>query len=270
MASMQTVMNDITSDADSEVMRAFLGVVSDSINLNEHELYRQYFELFDWDGTYQRDMYQPTFFTKMLYHYLHGACADELGEEQFKLFLTTHQVQRAQSVLIKNRTSPWWDDVTTVDKKETRKEIIFKAFETSIDELRNQFGDNPKIWNWRKACQLEVKHPLGEVALLRPIFNIGPEPVDGSNETIMQSGFYLNGNGEYKIFFGSQMRIIVDFAHPDSAINITPCGNSGHLFSEHYSDQYERYCNKQYRIQRMSRNRYAGEKHLVLNPVYPT
>jgi penicillin amidase len=270
MTSIQTVMNDITSDADSEVMRAFLGIVSDSINISEHELYRQYFELFDWDGTYQRDMYQPTFFTKMLYHYLHETCADELGEEQFELFLTTHQVQRAQNVLIKNRTSPWWDDVTTVDKKETRKDIIFKAFEKSITELRDQFGSNPKIWNWRKACQLEVKHPLGEVALLRPIFNIGPEPVDGSNETIQQSGFYLNGDGEYKVFFGSQMRIIVDFAHPDSAINITPCGNSGHLFSEHYSDQYERYCNKQYRIQRMSRNRFAGEKHLVLTPVYPT
>lgn len=270
MSSIQSVMNDIRSDADAQLMEDFYKILRDTIDFENDEVYRQYVELFDWDGTYQRDMSEPTFFTKMLYHYLHEACADELGDEQFKLFLTTHQVQRAQSVLVKNKKSPWWDNVMTTDKEESRKDIIVKAYEKSIAELKDQFGNNPKIWNWRKACQLEVKHPLGEVALLRPIFNIGPEPVDGSNETIQQSGFYLNGEGEYKVFFGSQMRIIVDFAHPDSAINITPCGNSGHLFSEHYSDQYERYCNKQYRIQRMSRKRYAGEKHLILWPVYPT
>lgn len=269
LESMKSVMTDITSDADKKVMDEFFNIVDDSLDLNNHSEYAQYLELFEWDGAYTSESYGSTFFTKMLYHYLSYACADEFGEANFKLFLSTHQVQRAQSKLITIEDSPWWDDVNTKDKKETRKDIIVKAYQQSITELQDQFGDNPKIWNWRKACFLELKHPLGEVAALRPIFNVGPHPVEGSNETIMQSGFLLNPDGEYKVYFGSQMRIIVDFAHADSALNITPCGQSGHLFSKHYSDQNEMYRNKEFRTQRMGIFPEEAKDHLVLYPIYP-
>lgn len=269
LESMKAVMTDITSDADKKVMDEFFSIVDDSLNLDNHPEYAQYVELFEWDGAYTSESYGSTFFTKMLYHYLAFACADEFGEANFKLFLSTHQVQRAQSKLITIENSPWWDDVNTKDKKETRKEIIVNAFVQSISELREQFGDNPKIWNWRKACFLELKHPLGEVAVFRPIFNVGPHPVEGSNETIMQSGFLLNPEGEYKVYFGSQMRIIVDFAKPDSALNITPCGQSGHLFSKHYSDQNEMYRNKEFRTQRMGIFPEEVKDHLVIYPIYP-
>jgi penicillin amidase len=270
MESMKKVMTDTKSDADETVMLRFKTILNKVIDFNGDPQYIPYKELWPWDGQYLREDYRPTFFTKMLYHYLHGACADELGEEGFKMFLTTHQIQRAQGVLIEQETSPWWDDVNTKDKKETRADIIKAAFDKTLNELNDQFGSNPKIWNWRKACSLELKHPLGEVAMLRPFFNVGPQPVDGGNETIMQSGFLLNETGEYKVFFGSQMRIIVDFADVANGINMTPCGQSGHLFSKHYNDQFERYCNKEFRPQYMRKlfNEEA-EDVLVLQPVYP-
>jgi penicillin amidase len=269
LESMKSVMTDITNPTDGDIMELFYHIVRDSINLREDDLYSQYDQLFQWTGEYDREMQSPTFYTKFLYHYLHKACGDELGEERFKLFLTTHQVQRAMDVLIRKKKSPWWDDVNTRDVKESRQDIIVSAYKQTIEELREQFGDNPKIWQWKKACRLEVKHPLGEVAMFRPIFNLGPEPVDGSNETIMQSGFYLNGEGEYKVFFGSQMRIMVDFAHCDSALNITPCGNSGHLFSKYYNDQYDRYCAKEFRIQRMKIDPATSEHYLVFRKAIP-
>lgn len=266
MENMQSLMTDTKSHADAMLMLKFKHILNDAVNFNRDEPYAGYAELWPWDGQYQKEDYKPTFFNKMLYHYLHMAMADELGEDMFRLFLTTHQVQRTQNILIESETSAWWDNVNTPDKKETREDIIKAAFLQSIHELQQQFGNNPKIWNWRKACQLELKHPLGEVALLRPIFNVGPMPVDGGNETVMQSGFVLNGKGEYMVHFGSQMRIIVDFAHPDSALNVTPCGQSGHLMSKHYSDQSDLYVEKKFRIQRMSTKRSGKEDHLRLIP----
>ena len=270
LETMKSVMNDTKSDADSAVMLQFKLILNKVIDFNGDRNYIIYDELWPWDGQYLKEDYRPTFFNKMLYHYLHKACADELGEDAFKMFLSTHQIQRAQSVLIMQENSPWWDDVNTTDKKETRADIIKAAFDQSISELTEQFDSNPKVWNWRKACTLELKHPLGEVAMLRPLFNVGPQPVDGANETIMQSGFLLNATGEYKVFFGSQMRIIVDFADVQNGLNITPCGQSGHLFSDHYNDQFERYCKKQFRPQYMRKlNAEEAKNTLVFNPIYP-
>lgn len=266
--SMETMMTDVFVAEDYEIMVNWRNILDEKLNFDKNDLYFMYDEVFDWDGQYTKESFGSTFYVKMLYHVLHEACADELGEENFKLFLATHQMQRAYPILNKSKNSPWWDNVNT-EEKESRSDILVKAFEKSIAELRAQFGDNPKVWNWRKACTLEPKHPLGEVAILRPIFNIGPLPVAGGNETIMQSGFLLNPDGEYKVFFGSQMRIIVDFAKLDSALNITPCGQSGHIMSPHYDDQFEKYVNQEFRVQQMKLSEEHIKDKLVLNPIYP-
>lgn len=265
MEDMKTLMTDITSDADADLLWTFKAILREKTQLND-EAFTKYYDLWEWNGEYKRDAYHPTFFNKMLYHYLHETMVDELGEDMFQLLLSTHQIQRTQAILINNKESAWWDNVNTKDSVETREQIIRKAFEKSISELTDQFGANPKIWTWRKACTLELKHPLGEVAALRPIFNVGPHPVDGGNETVMQSGFLLNPTGEYKVYFGSQMRIIVDFERPDSALNITPCGQSGHIMSKHYSDQNETYINKTFRIQTMGKKSFETKDVLILRP----
>ena len=263
MESIQEVMNDHRSVSDSTLMAAFHIQLDKNSSFKDSDFYRQYAGLFNWDGLYELNSTSPTLYNKILYHYLHMAMADELGEERFSLFLQTHQIQRTQVQLFDHVDSKWWDDVNTPEV-ETRADILFQAYEKSIAELRTQFGNNPKVWNWRKASSLEMKHPLGEVAMLRPIFNVGPEAVNGGNETILQSGFKLDSTGEYKIFFGSQMRIIVDFAKVDSALNITPCGQSGHIASKHYKDQAQLYREMKFRPQWMNRDQVEQFDHLVM------
>ena len=264
LESIQDVMTDHTSAADASLLSDMHTVLEENKSYTDSSFYRQYDLLFNWDGGYELNSTSPTLFNKMLYHYLHMAMADEMGEERFALFLQTHQLQRTQVQLFQREDSKWWDDIHTVEI-ETRADIIFKAYAKSLVELRAQFGNNPKIWNWRKAASLEMKHPLGEVSILRPIFNVGPEPVNGGNETILQSGFKLDSTGEYNIFFGSQMRIIVDFAKVDSALNITPCGQSGHIASKHYKDQAKLYREMKFRPQWMNRDQVEGFDHLVLH-----
>ncbi len=265
MSSMQTVMCDVTNVMDSSLLNWFWMELDSVDEYRDSVHFRQYDELFQWTGQYDPRLAQPTFFNKMLYHYLHLTIADEIGEDRFNLFMQTHQWQRTYSHLFKQEDSPWWDVKGTYEI-ETRRDIIYKAFCKSLDDLRDEWGDNPKVWTWQKASTCELKHPLGEVAVFKPLFNIGPNGVWGGNETIMQAGFKLDSTGHYKISYGSQMRIIVDFVNVDSTQNVTPVGQSGHIMSDHYRDQADMYRNKKFRTAWMGKARIQKFEKLELVP----
>ncbi|MFM9986323.1 MAG: penicillin acylase family protein [Flavobacteriales bacterium] len=265
LTSMQAVMTDSKNEADSSLMRWFADELDSVKAIHDSVFFDQYNYLFDWNGDYDPSLAQPSLFNSMLYNYLHLALADEMGEDRFKLFLQTHQVQRTQNLLFGHKDSKWWDDIRT-EKKETRRDIVYRAYCHALDQLREEYGNNPKVWVWRKTCQLELKHPLGEVAVFKPFFNVGPRSVYGGNETILQSGFKLDSTGHFKVFFGSQMRIMVDFANVDSSLNITPAGQSGHLMNDHYKDQFELYCDKKFRPAFMGKERIAKFEKMELVP----
>jgi len=261
--SIKAVMNDHTSRSDATLMGLWNDELSKVKLFNDSVVFRQYDELFKWSGEYDPMSPSPTFYNKMLYHYLQMTLEDEMGKDLFQIFLQTHHVQRSHTFLYKREQSLWWDNIKTPEK-ETRKDIIYNAYCATISDLRKQFGDNPNVWNWRKACSLELRHPLGEVAALKPIFSISAKSVYGGNETILQSGFRLDSTGVYKVFYGSQMRIIADFAHSDSTFNVTPSGNSGHVMSAHYSDQAALYREMKFRPQWMSQARVKQYGSLVI------
>jgi penicillin amidase len=82
---------------------------------------------------------------------------------------------------------------------------------------------------------------------------VGPFPAPGGNETINNSGFDFNGDGQYRATFGPAMRIIIDFADVENAVSILPTGKSGNVMSEHYSDQAEMYVNGEFRKMMMNK-----------------
>jgi len=249
---MKEVMTDRTNSMDSIVMNHFLRRVMKSEAISEDpEMSSMIEAMRGWSGSYAPDENVPVLFTRMLYHFLKETCEDELGPERFELFLATHQVQRAYSRLAEERNSPWFDDVRT-EAKETQDSILFRAFRASVSELQEQFGPNWKVWKWSKVCSLELKHPLGNVSALKPIFNLGPYMVSGSNETIQQSGFKMQADGACNVFFGSQMRIITDYGDPSQCWNVTPAGQSGHRLSPHYNDQTDLYVRGEFRPQHAS------------------
>jgi penicillin G amidase len=256
LESIQSVMNDCTNPMDAKVLQEWLKVLQKNAHGWETEN-QKYLSLFDWNGQYEPSLAQPTFFSGMLYHVLHSALADELGEDRFKLFLETHQIQRAYGQLMFNDTSAWWD-IQGTTAVESRAAIFEQAYAKTFHQLSEKWGSDPTKWTWNRSSSIEIKHPLGEVALLRPIFNLGPSPVHGGNESIRQAGFYMDSTLENKVFFGSQMRIIVDFLHPDSALNITPAGQSGHVLSPHYDDQFEMYLAGKFRVMRFQRANVEG------------
>jgi penicillin amidase len=247
LEKMKSVINDSRSDVDAAIVRNWVTMLEHS-NMNSDERYQRVKPLLQWNGEYDPALQAPTLFNRMLYHTMRLAMEDELGKELFNLFLTTHQFQRTIKVLNENPESVWWDNSTT-PIHEQQMDILCAAFDAAYRELKSSFGKDPAEWTWSQSAYLEIKHPLGEVAALRPLFNVGKRPVWGGNETIQQSGFYLDSTSYAKVFFGSQMRTMVDFSDVEHGLNITPSGQSGHVLSKHYDDQADPYARREFREQ---------------------
>lgn len=262
LEKMKGMINDCRSEVDEQLMHKWLTMLEQS-ELNSDERFLQLKEHLRWNGEYDPSLVGPTLFNRILYHSLRLAMTDEIGKDLFNMFLTTHQFQRTIKALNEQPQSPWWDNIQTT-QKETQPEILRAAFDAAYSELRQSFGNNPQHWTWGKSASVELKHPLGEVAALKPLFSLSKREVWGGNETIHQSGFYLDSTSYAKVFFGSQMRTMIDFADVENGLNITPSGQSGHLMSDHYDDQAPIYAKREFRAQ--SLNTVSCRKKLILEP----
>ena len=75
--------------------------------------------------------------------------------------------------------------------RETRDDLLAKAFSRAVDSLGKQFGDVPTEWKWGRLHTATFRHqPLGDsgIALLEKVFNRGPLPARGSGFTVNAAG----------------------------------------------------------------------------------
>lgn len=194
-----------------------------------------------WKGTHNIEDVGPTIYNKWIYLYMKNTFEDEMGSDNFNLFLGTSTGKQVIARQIVNENSVWWDNVKTKNIKETRDEIVSKSFYEAIAALKKQFGDSVSDWNWGKAHTVEHEHPLGKVAALRKLFNVGPFNSPGSNEVINNLFFGYNDEGKYYTKGGPSTRRVVDFSDIENSWSILPTGQSGNPFSKHYDDQAEMY-----------------------------
>ena len=206
-----------------------------------------------WKGSNDLKDLAPTIYNKWINNYLKNTFQDELGETDFAMLLSTHIIKQIIEPQIQNENSIWWDNVATKSKKESRAEILSKSFNESIAFLENQLGTDINEWTWNKVHSLEHKHPLGQVAALRGLFNIGPFEVSGSNEVINNLMFGFTDSGNYKVLAGPSTRRIIDFSDVENSWSVLPTGQSGNPFSKHYNDQAEMYNAGKFRKMKMNK-----------------
>jgi penicillin amidase len=206
-----------------------------------------------WDGSNNLNDVAPTIYNKWIYLYLKNTFQDELGTDAFKQFLGTHIMKQIVARQITNENSPWWDNVTTKDLKETKNQIITSSFKQAIATLENQLGNTVSNWEWSKVHTVEYQHPLGKLAILRPFFNIGPFNVPGSVEVINNQFFDFSEDGFYKVKGGPSSRRIIDFSDIENSWGILPTGQSGNPFSQYYSGQSDLYNSGKFRKMKLNK-----------------
>ena len=250
-----TQLLDPKSNWDKEAVSKMIfdntsGVIPDVVkylisNVNDKSLSKNEKEAIDvlkvWNGSNDLKDIAPTIYNKWIYLYLKNTFEDELGADNFEQFLDTHIMKQIIAKQMANENSVWWDNIATKNKKETRNQILSQSFKEAVLALEKQLGNSVPAWTWNKVHAVEYQHPLGKVAALRKIFNVGPFEVAGSNEVINNQMFDYTDDGKYAVTGGPSTRRIIDFSDIENSWSILPTGQSGNPLSPHYRDQAEMY-----------------------------
>ena len=111
-------------------------------------------------------------------------------------------------------------------------ELLVAAVQKTVDSERAP--RDLKRWYWGKQFPVEVQHPVfGAIPILKYFSGTGSHWQSGSGSTVKQVGSD----------FGPSERLTVDFSNFDhSTLNIV-IGQSGHLLSPHYKDQFSAWYN---------------------------
>lgn len=253
--TMKQMNTDVTSLVYPEVSNEILKTIKNDKVLTNTTNHEQAYQILQkWDGDHPIHNVAPTIFYTLLSHILENTMADELGDDDFKAIVSSHLMKRTMPVIIKNDESLWWDNIHTNEIKETRQMIFSRSFDQAINKLAEQLGPDVSAWHWGNVHTLEHGHVLGRQKPLNTLFNVGPFPAMGGNETIVNLGFRLNSEGRYPVHFGPAMRIIIDFADIENSLSINPTGQSGFFLSDHYDDQAALFNNGKFRKQMMNRD----------------
>ncbi len=242
---------DDTAIIDKEVVAKWLKLI-DRNSKSETNL-KAIKILQNWNGATNTNEIAPTIYNKWVYFYLKNTFEDEMDADDFKNFLATHIMKQAIANQSQNDKSVWWDNIKTKNKKENQQIIINKAFFQAISSLEKQLGKNVSGWKWGKVHTLEHKHPLGQVAILSNLFNVGNFEVSGTNEVINNMTFTYSDSEKSSINSGPSTRRIIDFSDLENSLSILPSGNSGNPMSKHYNDQAAMYAQGKFRKMKMNK-----------------
>jgi penicillin amidase len=206
-----------------------------------------------WDGSHRTTDLAPSIYYRLLAWTFRMAIEDELGEKTYQALVNTHLFKNSYMKFISDSNSGWWDNINTAAERETRAQIVTKAFLKTIEEL-NEYSPRTSEWGWSGFHTITHNHPVGNVKPLNRIFNVGPGPAAGGMETINNASFNLTTGEKFPVTYGPAMRDLIDLRTPETALSISPTGQSGHVRSPHYSDQFQMHLSGLYRPMLLNRN----------------
>lgn len=256
---MAKMANDITLRTATEFISACLREL-DIEGLSEGQL--TYLDnIKAWDGSFDLNSVGAVFFEKMEENVHRNLFSDEFSSlEEYE----SYGVQLKLRKVFPNAASKWWDDIHTATKKETKTDIVNRAFLDVWEQLVNELGEDWKSWTWDRVHYLEHDHPIGRVPSLKKYFTVGPFPSSGTSGTLNNQGFRTMKDGRYKVSSIPSTRRIIDFSDVENSISILPTGQSGNPLSKHYKDQARMYLNGEFRKMMMNKEEIKSTSDDVL------
>lgn len=190
-----------------------------------------------WNMEDDRELSQPLIFHKWM-----GNIQDELYDEEIPAGVQEFfqgSGQTTDELLRKGEDSLWMEKAGGIDT------VITNAYQNTITEVTEEFGDDPESWRWGKAHAVEFTHPLSSIGFLERFLNTGdPLPVSGSRVTVRAAGF----NDEGLVNHGASWRFVIDMEDTSEAYHMVGPGQSGHFRSEWYQHQIADWVEGEYHL----------------------
>jgi penicillin amidase len=192
--------------------------------------------LSEWDFSDHPNKAAPAVFHSVYREFALLVYSDELGEElALKLLNSWYFWQERLQKMVLAGKSPWFDNINTNDRKETRDDLFHQAALKATGYLNSNLGEDPDKWLWGKLHRQEFLSPIRRSGVGRAWLGGGSHPAPGSGETLLR-GIY-EFNAPYKITISASLRMVADLADPDKILAVLPGGVTGRQFDPHTTDQ---------------------------------
>ena len=217
-ADMLNLQTDIYSDVDHFFADHFVYAIDHSKNVSQRV--RRAAEIMrGWDGRMVVDSAAPTIAYFARLRLLRLILQPKIGAD-YPFYFWGHSIAALEAIV--DRRLARWLPPSFADYDE----LLVKAVEETLQAAPRDLTS----WKWGNQFPIEVQHPvLGTIPMLSWFSGTGKHPQSGDGVTVKQIGRT----------FGPSERMTVDFSNLDnSTLNIV-VGESGHLLSPHYKDQFK-------------------------------
>ena len=193
------------------------------------------------------------------------AFVDEMDEPLFRKFYEWAGAERPAGLhaIIAERESKWWDDISTIERRESRDDIFLLAARDADEQLQDGWGGESSR-GWGHVHEARFAHPLGAANFAtRWLLDRGPVPVEGDGTTVMRISW--NRLAPFAAWEHPSWRELFDVGHWDDSRVSLPAGQSGHPLSPNYFDQNAAWRSGQSRTQPFARTAVvAASRHRLL------
>jgi penicillin amidase len=177
----------------------------------------------NWDGQMDKDHAEPLMVT-LAYQYFRKFVGDSAAPGKGPVYETLMSIAVLRN-LLETRPPGWFDnwDLT-----------LERALSDGLDEGRRMQGDAVTKWRYGLYLQVQIPQPVAHnIPVVGTYFDIGPVQMSGSSTSVKQTAKKM----------GPSMRLNADLANWDNSLLNLPIGQSGHLLSSHYRDEWKAYYN---------------------------
>ncbi len=193
-----------------------------------------------WDFRDQARQAAPLVFQAAYLEFARQVFEDELGPGVTDVFLDDWYFWQERLLrMVRRGASPWFDDIRTPDKTETRDDMFRRAGRTVLARLGERLGGDPASWQWGQVHTLELVSPLRRKGPGKALLGTGPMPMGGSGETLYRAIF--KASRPFEVTISAALRMVADLGDEDKVLAVLPGGVSGRLFSPHQTDQVAAY-----------------------------
>ncbi len=115
------------------------------------------------------------------------------------------------------------------------QDLLQQALAEALELLEAELGPDMDKWTWGRLNVVHFAHPVGSVNPLHLVFNRGPYPAGGDQDTLLRSA----GTPKFPldpVVVGDAVRFIADVSDWEQCRIVIPGGQSGHVASRHYAD----------------------------------
>jgi penicillin G amidase len=117
----------------------------------------------------------------------------------------------------------------------SRQGLLQQALREALDLLEEQFGPDMARWTWGRLNRVEFGHLMGAVKPLNLLFNRGPYPAAGGQDTLLRASSPPRFPPA-RVDVGDALRFVADLSDWEACRMIVAGGQSGRPTSRHYSD----------------------------------